>query len=81
MDIEMPVMDGKTALRELRARTGGCRARTIALTAHALAEQREAIMAEGFDGYLSKPFKPQELFLAVETLGRGNVRRAGEGVE
>lgn len=56
-DIQMPVMDGmKTTLiiREHEKKNGG-HTPVIALTAHALAEQREHLMLSGFDGYVSKP--------------------------
>jgi PAS domain S-box-containing protein len=68
MDIEMPVMDGTEAARNIRRDLGERRPRIIALTAHALATEREEIMSGPFDGFLSKPFKPHELFMAVESV-------------
>ncbi len=57
MDIQMPVMDGASALsaiREQEQKTGG-HIPVIALTAFALRGDRERFLAEGFDGYIAKP--------------------------
>src|SRR5579883_694177 len=62
MDIQMPRLDGVEATRRIRA-AGGRRGRVpiVALTAHAIASEREAYLAAGLDDYLSKPFKPAAL--------------------
>jgi two-component system, chemotaxis family, CheB/CheR fusion protein len=56
MDINLPRMSGTAAMRQIRRREGdGVRTPIIALTAHALAGDREKLLAEGFDGYVPKP--------------------------
>ena len=69
MDIQMPELDGFAATREIRALPGGGALPIIALTAHALTGERERCLAQGMTGYVPKPFRPQELFAAVEELG------------
>ena len=63
MDIQMPVMNGDEALLAIRAKEEGTshHQRVIALTAHALHTDKERFLAEGFDGYLSKPLEQGEL--------------------
>ncbi len=66
MDIEMPVMDGITATRAVRARTDeSARMPIIALTAHALPEDRDNLIAEGFDDVLRKPASETEIVRCV----------------
>lgn len=63
MDIQMPVMGGDEAVRQLRqeeAERGG-HIPVIALTAHALRGDRERLLDGGFDGYVSKPVTAQML--------------------
>lgn len=63
MDIQMPVMDGYTAIEKIRAqeRHTGEHLPIIALTGFAFPEDREKCLLAGADNYISKPFKPEEL--------------------
>ena len=67
MDVQMPVMDGIEATRRLRAAAGFGTLPVIAMTAHALAEERERCLAAGMVDHVAKPIDPQVLY---ETLGR-----------
>lgn len=65
MDIRMPGMTGTKAMRTLREHPDFRPVPIIALTAHALHEERAGILAEGFDAILSKPCLPDELLAEV----------------
>ncbi|MCD8547982.1 MAG: response regulator [Aeromonadaceae bacterium] len=59
MDVQMPGMDGLTATRLLRER--GFAAPIIAMTAHAMAEDRLICLDAGMNDHLAKPFEPEQL--------------------
>lgn len=61
MDIQMPVMDGKTATREILARLGAAAPPIVGLTAHAVAEERDECLALGMRAYLTKPIDTHAL--------------------
>jgi CheY-like chemotaxis protein len=66
MDVSMPRMDGREATRLIRALPEGAQVPIIALTAHALREEVERIMAAGMNAMLSKPLSKAELFRALQ---------------
>jgi CheY-like chemotaxis protein len=68
MDIQMPVMGGIEATRQIRAlelKTGRARTPILALTADALAHQVAEYGALGFDGHVAKPLEVSALFEAI----------------
>jgi CheY-like chemotaxis protein len=70
MDVQMPGMDGLEASAEIRKREMGTGRRVpiIALTAHAMQEDRERCLAAGMDAYLAKPFSSANLVRMLESL-------------
>jgi CheY-like chemotaxis protein len=65
MDIRMPIMDGLEATRQIKATAEGGRTVIVALTAHALEEERRSILAAGCDDFIRKPYKDTEIFDAL----------------
>ena len=67
MDIQMPEMDGLQATAEIRHREGqsGRRIPIVAMTAHAMAGDRDRCLDAGMDGYLAKPIHPAELMALI----------------
>ena len=68
MDIQMPVMDGLEAIRQLRTNADTCAVPVIALTALAMSGDRERCLAAGADEYVTKPFVLRELLVTMAAL-------------
>lgn len=69
LDISMPFMDGFEALRIMKGMPGAAgETPVIALTAHALVEVRERCLAAGFDQFLTKPVRVEELANVIEAV-------------
>lgn len=62
MDMQMPVMDGLTATRHIRANPRWRELPVLAMTANAMASDREQCLAAGMNAHLAKPIDPDELF-------------------
>lgn len=70
MDVQMPVLDGPSAVRLIRLReaeTGRRRTPIIALTANAMSHQVADYLASGMDGHVAKPIEAARLFEALQT--------------
>lgn len=81
MDMQMPVMDGLTAVREIRREeASGTRPRTpiIMLTANVLPEHVAAGTEAGADGHLAKPLDVRALFTAIDAVAADAVLSEGE---
>lgn len=74
MDVQMPVLDGHSATREIRAleaRTGRGHTPIVSLTANALPEHVQASLASGADRHLAKPIRPDALIACIQALLTG----------
>jgi two-component system, cell cycle response regulator DivK len=65
MDIQLPGMDGITALKKLRAEPTTKNIPAVAITASAMTYNRLTMMAEGFDGFQSKPIRAKDFLEEV----------------
>ena len=87
MDIQMPVMDGFEATRRIRAladeRTDPrfSEIPIVAMTANAMAGDRDKSLAAGMNDHVSKPVDPNELFAALTTWIRPDAQRAAVAVQ
>jgi CheY-like chemotaxis protein len=70
MDLQMPEMDGFEATHQIREleKITGSHTRIVAMTAHAMAGDRERCLAEGMDDYVSKPLRKEDLLRALEAV-------------
>jgi CheY-like chemotaxis protein len=76
MDIQLPGMDGITALKELRAEPRTKNIPAIAITASAMTYNRLTMMAEGFDGFQSKPITVKDFLEEVRRVLGANQAKA-----
>jgi signal transduction histidine kinase/ActR/RegA family two-component response regulator len=72
MDVQMPELDGLEAARRIKARPGPA-PWIVALTAHALEEDRQQCLAAGMNDFVSKPVQLTELTAALDRVPRTNV--------
>ena len=80
MDVQLPGMDGREAMKILKADTSTRYIPIVALTAFAMKGDREDLLADGFDGYVSKPIDIKELPKMVESyLGGQAGAQSGAG--
>ena len=71
MDIQLPGMDGITAMKQLKADAQTQSIPIIAITASAMTNNRTAMLAEGFDGYQTKPITLKDFLGEVERVLEG----------
>lgn len=66
MDIQLPGMDGIAAMKQLKADAKTKKIPIVAVTASAMTNNRQAMLAEGFDGYQTKPITLKDFLGEVE---------------
>lgn len=71
MDIQLPGLDGLSALRQLRSDSATSHIPVIAVTASAMSNERQKIIEAGFDGYQPKPIKVKEFVAEVQAILKG----------
>lgn len=71
MDIQLPGMDGITAMKQLKSDPTTKHIPVIAITASAMTHNRQTMLAEGFDGYQTKPIGLKDFLAEVERVLRG----------
>lgn len=81
LDLQLPDLDGYEVLAQLRAHPDLADIPVIAVTAYAMVGDRDAALAAGFDGYLSKPIDPMTLTGAIDTYLPRDLRSNGNAAE
>ena len=79
MDVSLPEKNGfevTAAIREIEAETGIARTPIIAMTAHALKEDRQRCLDAGMDDYLAKPISPDHVVAKIRAWLAGNANSA-----
>jgi CheY-like chemotaxis protein len=76
MDIQMPIMDGYTASREIRKDERFKELPIIAMTAHAMAGDEDKSLQAGMNGHVTKPIDPDQLFSTLQKWIKPDEKRA-----
>ncbi|MBI3892531.1 MAG: response regulator, partial [Candidatus Wallbacteria bacterium] len=80
MDMQMPTMDGYEATRRIRSAEETRHLPIVALTAHAMAGDRQRCLEAGANDYVTKPINPRKLFSALRKLVQLDARSAALGI-
>lgn len=70
MDIELPLMDGASAMKIIKGKPGYENVPILALTAFAMKGDKEKFLAEGFDDYIAKPIDVPEFMKKIQALNK-----------
>lgn len=81
MDIQMPVLDGLETTRRMRTMETTARTPVVALTAHAMTEQKAELLLAGLDDYLSKPVSEAQLMHVIRRWIRAEPAAVGDFTE
>ena len=79
MDMQMPVMDGYSAMTNIRSDKSLKDCKIIALTAHASETEVQKCFHFGADDYLSKPFQPEDLYRKIDKWKSNNAKKKSAG--
>ncbi|TRX54918.1 response regulator [Thalassomonas sp. M1454] len=80
MDIQMPVMDGYTATKEIRKNEKNASLPIIAMTANAMSGDREKCIAAGMNEHLAKPINPQEMYQTLAKWVKPTGKRSSQDI-
>ncbi|MGD9993937.1 MAG: ATP-binding protein [Salinivirgaceae bacterium] len=81
MDIQMPVMDGIEATKTIR-KLPGSKSQTpiVAMTAHALKNEKDNCLTIGMNDYISKPFDPEDLFAKILQFANNKIEAVSQSI-
>lgn len=68
LDINMPVLDGLGVIRKIREQSQYAHIPVVAITAYAMKDDRDRILAAGFSGYVAKPIDPMTLMTELRKM-------------
>jgi CheY-like chemotaxis protein len=74
MDLQLPTITGFEAAKRIRADAQAPAVPIVAVTAFAMVGDRERVLGEGFDGYISKPINPETFGSQIEAFLPGQLR-------
>jgi len=77
MDIQLPGIDGITAMKQLKTDPNTAKIPIIAITASAMTHNRTTMLAEGFDGYQTKPISLKDFLGEVQRVLAAGTSRKG----
>jgi CheY-like chemotaxis protein len=79
MDLQLPTITGFEAAHRIRASSPAASAPIVAVTAFAMVGDRERVLGEGFDGYISKPINPETFITQIEAFLPQSLRASPAG--
>ncbi len=76
MDLQMPEMDGYETTRRIRSQSRYAKLPVIAMTAHAMADERQQCLSAGMNEHIPKPIDPEHLYTTLKRFLKSDTRRS-----